>query len=85
MWPTGLVALRHVRSSQTRDQTRVPCTGRPALHPWTTREVLNVFHSRVTSTWLSALLRCLWFLTNKPVKMILQPERCVLGANSAPL
>ena len=28
MWCTGLVAPRHVGSSRTRAQTRVPCTGR---------------------------------------------------------
>ena len=29
----GLVVLQHVRSSRTRDQTRVPCTGRRVLNP----------------------------------------------------
>ena len=28
LWQTGLVAPRQVGSSWTRDQTRVPCTGR---------------------------------------------------------
>ena len=28
MWRTGLVALRHVGSSRTRDRTHVPCIGR---------------------------------------------------------
>ena len=36
---SGLVALRHVESSQTRDQTRVPCIGRWILNHWTTKEV----------------------------------------------
>ena len=31
MWRTGLVAPRHVRSSQTRARTRVPCIGRQIL------------------------------------------------------
>ena len=35
----GLVALRHVDSSQTRDQTSVPRTGRQILIHCTTREV----------------------------------------------
>ena len=35
----GLVALRHVEFSQTRDQTCVPCIGRQILNHWTTREV----------------------------------------------
>jgi len=44
---TGLVALRHVGSSQTRDRTHVPCIGRCILNPWTTLEVpyLNLLNS----------------------------------------
>ena len=34
----GLVALRHVRSSWTRDQTCVSCTGRRILYHGVTRE-----------------------------------------------
>ena len=34
-----LVALRRMVSSQTRDQTHVPCFGRRTLHHWITREV----------------------------------------------
>ena len=36
----GLVAPRHEKSSQIRDQTHVPCTGRWIPNHWTTREVL---------------------------------------------
>ena len=32
----GLVAPRYVGSSQTRDQTHVPCIGRQILNYWTT-------------------------------------------------
>ena len=39
LWLRGLVAPQHVGSSQTRDQTCVPCTGRQILNHWTTREV----------------------------------------------
>ena len=39
LWCTGLVAPRHVGSSQTRDQTRVPCIGRQILNHCATREV----------------------------------------------
>ena len=35
----GSDALRHVESSQTRDQTRVPCIDRWILNHWITREV----------------------------------------------
>ena len=37
----GLVTLRHVGSSQTRDRTHVPCNGRPILNHWATREALS--------------------------------------------
>ena len=42
MWLTGLVAPRHVGSSQTRARTRVPCIGRQILNHCTTRETLIV-------------------------------------------
>ena len=41
MWLTGLVAPRHVGSSQTRARTRVPCIGRQILNHCTTREALQ--------------------------------------------
>ena len=34
----GFVAPQHVRSSQTRDQTGVPCIARRILNHWTTKE-----------------------------------------------
>ena len=37
----GIVALRHVGSSQTRDQIGVPCIGRWILIGGTTTEVLD--------------------------------------------
>ena len=40
LWLTGLVAPRHVGSSQTRAQTRVPCIGRQTLNHRATREAL---------------------------------------------
>ena len=36
---TGLVALQHVESSQTRNQTSVPSIERWILDHWTTREI----------------------------------------------
>ena len=41
---TGLVASRHVGSSQTRDQTCVSCSGRWVLIPCATREGGQGFH-----------------------------------------
>ena len=38
----GLVASRHVESSQARDQTHVSCTGRRAFYHRAIREVLLV-------------------------------------------
>jgi hypothetical protein len=38
LWHMGSVALWHVRSSQIRDQTSVPCFARGILNRWTTRE-----------------------------------------------
>ena len=40
LWRMGLVAPRHVGSSWTRDQTRVPCIGRRILNHCATREAL---------------------------------------------
>ena len=43
LWLTGLAAPRHVGSSQTRAQTRVPCISRQILNHCTTREALFTF------------------------------------------
>ena len=45
----GLVAPRHVGSSQTRARTRVPCIGRQILNHCTTREALSEFLNRVNA------------------------------------
>ena len=42
MWCTGLVALWHVGSSQTRDRIHVPCIGRRILNHRATKEVLKI-------------------------------------------
>ena len=41
LWPTGLVVLRHVESSLTRDQTHVPSVGKQILIHWTIRQILR--------------------------------------------
>ena len=41
LWLTGLVAPRHVGSSQARARTRVPCIGRQTPNHCATREALN--------------------------------------------
>ena len=40
LWLMGLVAPRHVGSSQTRARTRFPCIDRQILNHWATREAL---------------------------------------------
>ena len=40
LWPMGLVAPQHVKSSWTRDQTHVPSLDRQILNHGTTMEVL---------------------------------------------
>ena len=51
-WHTGLVALRHVGSSPTRDWTHVPCIGRWTLNQWTTREVIWMVLYTFYPSWL---------------------------------
>ena len=50
LWLTGLVAPRHVGSSQTRVRTRVPCIGRRILNHCATREAPYVFLC-LKNTW----------------------------------
>ena len=56
LWCTGLVALWHVGSSQTRDWMHVPCIGRQIPNHCTTREV----------PWMIILLRIsyMWWITS---------------------
>ena len=54
----GLVAPRHVGSSQTRDRTYVPCTGRWILNHCATREVPWLVHSSCVDT-----LQTWWMFT----------------------
>ena len=42
LWLSGLVAPRHVGSSQTRARARVPCIGRQILNHCATREAWNL-------------------------------------------
>ena len=43
LWLTGPVAPQHVRSSQTRAQTHVPCIGRQILNHCATREAPGLY------------------------------------------
>ena len=51
LWHTGLAAPRHVGSSQTRDRTHIPCTGRWILNHCTTREVPITIHLEMQILW----------------------------------
>ena len=51
LWLTGLVAPRHVGSSQTRARTHVPRIGRQILNHCATREALGkIFSYVITKT-----------------------------------
>ena len=68
MWLTGLVAPRHVGSSQTRARTRVPCIGRQILNRCATREapfyflfylfIYNTFYLFIYLILAALALRC---------------------------
>ena len=60
---TGLVAPWHVASSQTRDQTRVPCMGRWILNHWTTREVPGWVLIEASRVAKAGLLEYMWLMT----------------------
>ena len=45
-WCTGLLSPWHVGSSQTRDRTCIPCTGRQVLKHRTVREVQNMLSKK---------------------------------------
>ena len=47
LWLTGLVAPRHVGSSQTRARTRVPCISRQILNHCATREAPKILKVKV--------------------------------------
>ena len=62
----GLVALRYVEYSWTRDQTCVPCIARQILNHWTTRKVyffillhgFIIFYDMDTTTTTTSLQSC---------------------------
>ena len=56
LWPTGLVAPRHVGSSQTRARTRFPRIGRQTLNHCTTREALYLLFDSLINMCLGVFL-----------------------------
>ena len=59
LWLTGLVAPRHVGSSQTRARTHVPCIGRQILNHCATREAPQVpFLMDIWGVQLEATKNC---------------------------
>ena len=67
---TGLVAPRHVGSSQIRDRTWVSCADRQILHHWAAREapVCESSLSRTATNTVS--LKCKYFPTPQFVSLI---------------
>ena len=57
LWLTGLVASRHVGSSQTRARTRVPCIGRQTLNHCATGEALIFFY--LSGFWFIHVNACI--------------------------
>ena len=55
---TGLAALQHVVSSQTRDRTHVSCIASQILSHWTTREVSHGHFLRTTVAAERAMGEC---------------------------
>ena len=55
LWHTGSVAPRRVGSSQTRDQTGVPCITRWILNHWTTEEALYLILMSINCSSLPGL------------------------------
>ena len=68
LWLTGLVAPRHVGSSQARARTRVPCIGRRILNHCATREApfLNLFKNTITISEKKIVIsiEVVFFVTN---------------------
>ena len=63
-WCTGLVALQHVKSSQTRDWTCVPCLGKQILIHWAAREVPAWADFLVSLYTHTPLILFLWLVQN---------------------
>ena len=88
MWRPGLVAPRHVGSSRTRAQTRVPCIGRQILNHCATREVqgglsYNQNFSEVTGTVGSLHVRINSYLNKIRKDFVSMPDHIMklLGIN----
>ena len=54
LWSMGLIAPHHVESSQTKDQTNVPCTGRWILIHRAIRGVPTLFNTFKSCTTIGA-------------------------------
>ena len=65
MWLLGLVAPRHVGSSQTRTRTRVPCIGRQILNHCATREAPQVYFFKLT--FITAFFLHIYIPYNSPI------------------
>ena len=71
----GLVALWHVKSFWTGDQTWVPCIGRWILNHWTTKEVLYIFKYNFWGKIIS-------FELKKKIYLAAPDQLCHVGSSS---
>ena len=62
LWDLGLVAPRHVGSSQTRDQTRVPCIDRWFSTPGPKRKSYTMFKKKKIATSLIRVTVEQWYV-----------------------
>ena len=82
LWYTGLVALQHVRSSQTRALTHVPCVGRWIFNHCTTREapptvILFLLTSPFISVSICFIYLCLLSVLGEYMLMCMISSSCI--------
>ena len=80
LWCSGLVALWHVESYWTRDQTRVLCIGRQLPTHCATREVWSLFYR-----WENRGLGDLAIWSQMLSKEVMKPDSLVFVKNSCSL
>ena len=77
LWCAGLVAPRHVGSSQTKDQACVPCIGRLILNHWITRDVLiTSFFFLDCQNNVESMVQMVYICVSRKVLLILVIHSC---------
>ena len=75
LWHAGLVAPRHVGSSQTRARTRVPCIGRQILNHCATREAPWLIFLSFYFTIYQDLFSVIHCVKSKSINLIINKWR----------